>query len=35
MNGTVAKASYTATVMPAPVDPVKPEEPTKPENPAT
>jgi len=34
MNGTVAKASYTATVMPAPVDPVKPEEPTKPENPA-
>ena len=34
MNGTVAKASYTATVMPAPVEPVKPEEPTKPENPA-
>ena len=34
MNGTVAKASYTATVTPAPVDPVKPEEPTKPENPA-
>ena len=33
-NGTVAKASYTATVAPAPVDPVKPEEPTKPENPA-
>ena len=31
MNGTVAKASYTATVTPAPVDPVKPEEPTKPE----
>ena len=34
MNGTVATASYTATVTPAPVDPVKPEEPTKPENPA-
>ena len=34
MNGTVAKASYTATVTPAPVDPVKPEEPTKPGNPA-
>ncbi|MBF1119818.1 MAG: LPXTG cell wall anchor domain-containing protein, partial [Streptococcus sp.] len=34
MNGTVAKASYTATVTPAPVDPVKPEEPTKPEKPA-
>ena len=34
MNGTVAKASYTATVIPAPVDPVKPEKPTKPQNPA-
>jgi len=33
MNGTVAKASYTATVTPAPVDPVKPEEPAKPEEP--
>ena len=33
MNGTVAKASYTATVTPAPVDPVKPEEPAKPEDP--
>ena len=33
MNGTVAKASYTATVTPATVDPVKPEEPPKPENP--
>ena len=34
MNGTVAKASYTATVTLAPVEPEKPEEPTKPENPA-
>ena len=34
MNGTGPPAPYTATVMPAPVDPVKPEEPTKPENPA-
>ena len=34
MNGTVAKASYTATVTPAPVDPVKPEEPAKPVEPA-
>ena len=40
MNGTVAKANYTATVTPAPVAPVKPEDtakpekPTKPENPA-
>ena len=34
MNGTVAKASYTATVIPAPVDPVKPEKSTKPQNPA-
>ena len=34
MNGTVAKASYTATVTPAPEEPVKPEEPTKPEEPA-
>ena len=33
INWTVAKASYTATVTPVPVDPVKPEEPTKPENP--
>ena len=33
MNGTVAKANYTATVTPAPVDPVKPEEPAKPEEP--
>ena len=33
MNGTVAKASYTATVTPAPVEPEKPEEPTKPEKP--
>ena len=34
MNGTVAKASYTATVTLAPVEPEKPEEPTTPENPA-
>ena len=34
INGTVAKASYTATVTPAPVKPVKPEEPTTPEEPA-
>ena len=34
INGTVAKANYTATVTPAPVEPEKPEEPTKPENPA-
>ena len=37
MNGTVAKASYTATVTPVPEEPVKPEEPansTVPEKPA-
>ena len=34
INGTVAKASYTATVTPAPEEPVKPEEPTKPELPS-
>ena len=34
INGTVAKASYTATVTPAPEKPVKTEEPTKPVEPA-